>query len=324
MLFDTSKFLIEQIDIKNNFIVKYCKNVKSYVDKFIDIDDKNIFTRYSYDVSVEFVLIKTNSNNKKVICYFPSWGGDFRSPTINMEIAKIASLNEGFDIIVINSPSAGKTSPIPKNLSKGMVKHGSFFDYGKFVADSLKSHLSNYKEVKFFGFSIGARIALATACHIKIDQLHIIDPPGSINMGYLAIIRAFMREARYSEGFLKNSKNKFALEVKKQSDTPLLAFKKFLRTPLAKKVDLLFDQPKVIGASGLEIDLKTVVLSDNVQELIITVPELSELSDYSKIIKSAMKVNDINPQMDLFVNVVIGTSHAVGVGGIPDFCELFN
>lgn len=267
--------------------------------------------------AIETALFRSPSNQDgELKAITLGWGGNFYTDLARLELAEIAAQNPHSDLLVINNPGAGRSSPIDRVSMKYMKKTGSFAPYGEEVARAINEFTYDYNHINLYGHSMGARTAVATAPYVdkSIDYVTATDPPGSENLGLLGIANAFMiQEGRHAKEYAAKSDNQTSLELQQANDKNALNSLRAMGGSAVKQMFL--DQTQAMSKAGLEGDLKNLTKSGNVDILQINSPEFSAISNPETVRAILQQLAKEFPQFIIRQLLLLGQTHSVNVGG---------
>ncbi len=317
--FDTSKVRIIKENVSANRvedpkILEWNQYLPNDFEKF---DESQFFVTKVGKTAVEGVLL--NPGQKDVNVMLSGWGSDLHSPIGQIEIQQVANHNPDKTILAFSNPSSGRSSEIPKNVMREIKKENSFLPYGEMLAEAIdQKTFTNQNLEKIFGFSLGGRLAIASANYLGPEKVHVVDPPGSKDLGLLKLAKKFIfEEGKLAEEYLKYSKDKNALKIKQEIDHDSLAsfVKNILNMSPNKIKDLFIDQTTIMSKAGLEHDLRALAETKKVQELLFSSPTLSRINNPEEVLVILKRIAQLNPDMLVIHNRLEGLTHAIGAGG---------
>lgn len=260
--------------------------------------------------AIEGQLIRSSTDAGTLNLVYMGWGGNNDNPIAQKEQQLHAAHNPHADVLQISNPGHGQSSRLPGSLSRMMANTGHFGPQGELHAEVIDSVLADYDHVNIAGHSYGARqaIALAAALDRPVDNLHLLDAPGSRDLGGLpGIAKAFMSlEGAHAGQYQQSTPDKDAAEIQRLGDsTPLQDIYRLARN--GGLPQQFFDQTRAMAKAGLEHDL--ALACPNVRNTIkFTSPELSELNYLDDV--SAILTRLATATRPIEHNVVLDHSHS--------------
>lgn len=261
--------------------------------------------------ALEWRHIRSATESDTVNIMLMGWAGDNDNPITQDAFRYHVAHNPNADIIHINNPAHGESSILPGPISRKIAKNGHFAPQGEIHAELINEALKNYDHVNIAGHSYGGRqaIALAAALDRPVDNLHLLDPPGSRDLGGLpGIAKAFMSlEGKHASLYGKHAPDQAAAAIQRQGDsTPIQDILQLIRNK--GPIQQFFDQTRAMSKAGLEHDL--LLARPNVLNTVkFTSPALSELNyvDDVSAILDRVAVATRSIQHD----IVIGHTHSM-------------
>lgn len=274
-------------------------------------------------VAGQFIRSAEESRKLNIVCM--GWGGNIDNPIAQGELELHAAHNPDADTLQISNPGNGGSSRLPASVSRTIARTGHFGPQGEMQAELLDGMLDDYDEINIAGHSYGARQAIALAAKLDrpVDNLHLIDPPGSRDLGgLLGIAKAFMSlEGSHAALYQQHAPDHAAAQVQRLGDsTPLRDIYRLARN--RGLFQQLFDQTSAMAKAGLEHDLS--LACPNVRNTIKFIsPELSELNyvdDVSAILKRVASA-----ARPIEHNVILDHSHSFMAANprVPAYMQRF-
>jgi pimeloyl-ACP methyl ester carboxylesterase len=239
--------------------------------------------------ALEWRHIRAQTETNTVNVMFMGWAGDNDNPITQDAFRYHAAHNPDADIIHINNPAHGGSSRLPVHDSFRIAQSGHFAPQGEMQAELISSALEQYEHVNIAGHSYGGRqaIAFASALERPVDNLHLLDPPGSRKLGIAGLTKAFLSlEGKHAKAYGEQAQDQASAAIQRLGDsTGGQDIRKLLkRNGFA---DQFLMQTFAMAMDGLEHDLS--LAAPNVRNTIkFTSPALSELNyanDVSAILK---------------------------------------
>ena len=256
--------------------------------------------------ALEWRYIRAANDTGTVNIVLMGWGGDNDNPITQDAFRHYVAHNPNADIIHINNPGHGESSALPRSVSHTIAKSGHFGPQGELQAALLEYDLKNYDYINIAGHSYGGRqaIALTATLDRPVNNLHLLDPPGSRDInGLRGIAKAFMSlEGNHASLYSRHAQDAAAAEIQRRGDsTPLQDMLKLIRNK--GFTQQLFDQTRALSKPGLEHDL--LHAAPNVRNTLkLTSPALSELN----------YVDDVSAILDRVARATRAIQHDIVLG----------
>ena len=242
----------------------------------------------------------TNEDNRKLFTVFMGWGGNAETDIARLELANIQAAHPDSDILLVNNPGSGESSPLERKTARELRRTGDFRAVGNLYAEILQPYIDKASEVTLYGHSEGALSAIGAtaALHDRVDHLVAVDAPGSRKLGVIGLMKAFMmREGKHVQQYQEHSQNPYALEKQRENDANMV---KNLRAMGWRGVKQQFiDHTIAMGKSNLEAQLTNAAESMKENgDITYVSPELSELSNQeavSGILGRVSRLHQDNP-----------------------------
>jgi pimeloyl-ACP methyl ester carboxylesterase len=244
--------------------------------------------------ALEWRRIRSATDTDTVNIMLMGWAGDNDNPITQDALRYHAAYNPGADIIHINNPAHGNTTKLPLRNSLSIAHSGHFAPQGEMQAELISTALEEYEHVNIAGHSYGGRqaIALTSALERPVDNLHLLDPPGSRKLGIVGLTKAFLSlEGKHAGLYGKHAPDQAAAAIQHLGDST--GFQD-LQSLLKRHgiIDQFMMQTLAMSAGGLEHDMS--LAAQNVRSTIkFTSPALSELNyatDVSAILERVATV----------------------------------
>lgn len=298
-------------------------HVDEYADTPVSMDRLKIYREQVKHgmghAAVEMALLASPNGDGTAKTMMMGWGGNFNVPIARLELAEIARQNPTSDILVINNPGAGESSPLPSEDMKHMRETGDFSPYGEIVGTALSGVLKHYDHVNMYGHSMGARSTIATAANLDhpVDYISVTDPVGSKKLGLLGLVDRFvLKEGHHAAEYKKSTDNLVALNLQNDYDSNAAPDKRPLTLEKARALNqFLIDQVLTMSRGGLEADLRELAASGNVKTVQINSPEQSELNDPNDVREIMAQLAKEHPDVHFRQVVLPGQTHSLNAAG---------
>lgn len=207
------------------------------------------------------------------------WAGDNDNPITQDGFRYHVAQNPHADILHINNPAHGDSSALPFIDAAKIAQTGHFAPQGELLAEAISQVAKDYDNINIAGHSYGARQAMALAAELdyQVNDLHLLDPPGSRKLGLTGLAKAFISlEGKHASLYNLHAPDQVAAEIQRQGDgTVGQDIQKLIRR--GGLVEQFVLQTLAMSHAGLEHDL--YLASRNVRNTIkFTSPALSELN----------------------------------------------
>lgn len=247
--------------------------------------------------ALEWRHVRSFKDTNTVNVMLMGWAGDNDNPITQDALRYHTAYNPDADIIHINNPAHGETTRLPLRDSLSIARSGHFTRQGEIQAELISAALEEYDHINIAGHSYGGRqaIALASALERPVDNLHLLDPPGSRKLGITGLTKAFLSlEGKHAQLYGKHAPDQAAAAIQRLGDsTGGQDILNLLRR--GGMVDQFLLQTFAMAADGLEHDL--TLAAPNVRNTIkFTSPALSELNyaaDVSAILQRLAMTTDM-------------------------------
>jgi pimeloyl-ACP methyl ester carboxylesterase len=229
--------------------------------------------------ALEWRHIRAKKETNTVNIMLMGWAGDNDNPITQDALRYHAAYNPDADIIHVNNPAHGSTSRLPVRDSLKIAHTGHFTLQGEMQAELINTALEKYEHVNIAGHSYGGRqaIALAAALERPVDNLHLLDPPGSRKLGITGLTKAFLSlEGKHAGLYGEHAPDQTAAAIQRLGDS---TGGQDMQNLIKRHglVDQFLLQTFAMSANGLEHDL--ALATPNVRNTIkFTSPALSELN----------------------------------------------
>jgi pimeloyl-ACP methyl ester carboxylesterase len=260
--------------------------------------------------ALEWRRLRSAKETDTVNIMLMGWAGDNDNPITQDAFRYHVAHNPDADILHINNPAHGDSSHLPLIDALQIARTGHFAPQGEVHAEVISHALKNYDHVNIAGHSYGARqaMALAAALDRPVENLHLLDAPGSRKLGGLGLAKAFLsREGGHASLYNQHAPNQEAAEIQRRGDsTALQDIQRLIRR--GGFIEQFALQTLAMSHDDLEHDLALAVR--NVRNTIkFTSPALSELNyveDVSAIINRIASASQAIQH-----DVVIGQTHSL-------------
>ena len=270
--------------------------------------------------AVEVALYKSPLNEYgelKIVTM--GWGGNLEASIARLEAAESTKQNPGTDMLIINNPGSGNSSPIPRSVMKEMKRTGSFMPYGELLAEPVRDLYQYYAQISISGHSMGARTGIALGRYIgPVEYITATDPPGSRKLGLVGLANAFMlKEGAHAREYSKHTDNILSLELQRQNDELANKIKSTWKLGWRGAAQMLLNHTGVMSKDGLKVDLDLLLGSGNLNggTLQINSPEFSELNHSEDVHAILTNLAQKYPKVDVRQAVLLGQTHSVNTGG---------
>lgn len=237
------------------------------------------YVRKVGSTALEWRYIRSKNDTNTLNIMLMGWAGDNDNPITQDAFRYHAAHNPDADIIHINNPAHGESSRLPLLDAFKIARSGHFAPQGEMQAELISNALEHYEHVNIAGHSYGGRqaIALTAALERPVDNLYLLDPPGSRKLGITGLTKAFLSlEGKHAQSYGQHAQDQAAAAIQRLGDsTGTQDIQKLLqRNGFA---DQFFFQTFAMAMDGLEHDLS--LAAPNVRNTIkFTSPALSELN----------------------------------------------
>lgn len=247
--------------------------------------------------ALEWRHVRSAKDTNTVNIMLMGWAGDNDNPITQDALRYHAAYNPDADIIHINNPAHGDSSRLPLRDGLKIAQTGSFALQGEMQAELIGNTLEEYDHINIAGHSYGGRQAIALTASLErpIDNLHLLDPPGSRKLGITNLAKAFLSlEGSHARLYGEHAPDQEAAAIQRLGDsTGVQDMKNLLKRRGA--IDQFLIQTLAMSANGLEHDMR--LAAANVRNTIkFTSPALSELNypeDVNLILQRVARTENI-------------------------------
>lgn len=265
-------------------------------------------------VALEIVTLGPDDAEDVVFVSY-GWGGNVRHPVARYEAQVLTANNPDKQLVFMNNFGTGKSSLLPKVVSKEIQKTGQYGPMGEYAA-SVFDKIADGRTTQLRGHSLGARTATGVAPYLEkpADTLILNDPTGTRKMGLLAIAKNFaLTEGKHLNGYMNAGFDPVASDLQ-QNPVKSSIWDTVEGTKGGWKQQFLVD-PSGLSKSAFENDLRLAIPHVE-REIRVISPELSALNDPRDIADILGRCRDVEKSTALLRQFVL-FDHTHSVVTIP-------